>query len=125
VTARAVPRSRKFPESYRAIAIDLLEREQAVRALPNIPELAAVARRTVWFQAPEEALADPEHLIAHVLTYGTHEDVRTLRRYVSDDELALALEHAPPGIFDARSWPYWNLKIGGRYPAPPMPARRF
>jgi hypothetical protein len=95
-----------------------------MRKLPNIPELEALARRTVWFQSPEDALADPEHLIAHVLTYGTHEDVRALRRHNSDDDLARAIEHAPPGIFDARSWAYWNLKIG-RYPAPPLPTRRF
>lgn len=67
-----------------------------MRTLPNIPELVALARRTVWFQPPEEALADPVHVIAHVLTYGTHEDVRVLRRNVSDAELARAIEHAPP-----------------------------
>jgi hypothetical protein len=63
-------------------------------------------------------------LVAYVLTYGTHEDVRTLRRYLSDGELLEALDHAPPGIFDPRSWTYWNLKLG-RYPAPPMPMRRL
>ena len=90
--------------------------------LPNIPALIALARRTVWFQQPSEALADPVHLIAHVLTYGTHADVKVLRRYVSDDDLREAIERAPAGIFDARSWAYWNLKIG-RWPAPPLPAR--
>jgi hypothetical protein len=95
-----------------------------MKPLPNTPELHAVARRTVWFRRPEEAIADPVHLIAHVLTYGTHQDVKTLRRYVTDAELREAIEHAPPGVFDARSWAYWNLKIG-RYPAPPLPARRF
>ncbi len=87
-------------------------------------ELARVARRTVWFQAPEEAVADPVHFIAHVLTYGTHEDVDALRHYVSDKELAEAIRNAPPGIFDARSWTYWNLMIG-RYPAPPLPERKL
>ncbi len=95
-----------------------------MKPLPNTPELRAVARRTVWFQDADEALADPLHLIAHVLTYGTYEDVAVLRRYVLDDELRYAVEHAPPGIFDGRSWAYWNLKIG-RYPAPPLPSRRF
>ena len=58
------------------------------------------------------------------MTYGTHEDVTTLRSYVSDEELQEAIDRAPPGIFDPRSWAYWNLKIG-RYPAPPLPARTF
>jgi hypothetical protein len=87
-------------------------------------ELAQVARRTVWFKSPEEAARDPVHFIAHVLTYGTHEDVEALRHYVSDEELAEAIRNAPPGVFDARSWTYWNLKIG-QYPAPPMPKRKF
>lgn len=95
-----------------------------MRPLPNTPELHAVARRMVWFQDADEALGDPLHLIAHVLTYGTYGDVTVLRRYVSDDELRCAVENAPPGIFDARSWAYWNLKIG-RYPAPPLPSRGF
>jgi hypothetical protein len=38
--------------------------------------------------------------------------------------VARHIEQAPPGIFDPRSWAYWNLKIG-RYPAPPLPQRSF
>lgn len=95
-----------------------------MKPLPFNKELERVARRTVWFQTPREAVADPVHFIAHVLTYGVHEDVQALRRYISDEDLAVAIQNAPPGIFDGRSWAYWNLKIG-RYPAPPMPRRSF
>jgi hypothetical protein len=95
-----------------------------MRPLPHSPELEAVARNTVWFKAPADAIDAPYHFVAHVLTYGAHEDVATLRDYVPDAELKEALDHAPPGIFDPRSWAYWNLKLG-RYPAPPMPQRRF
>jgi hypothetical protein len=38
------------------------------------------------------------------------------------DDFQEALEHAPPGIIDKRSWAYWNVMFG-RYPAPPMPQR--
>jgi hypothetical protein len=93
-----------------------------MKELPHTPELEDVARRTVWFKPPAEALDEPLLFIAHVLTYGMHDDVKTLRRYVSDDQLRFAIEQAPPGIFDPRSWAYWNLKIG-RYPAPPLPQR--
>jgi hypothetical protein len=95
-----------------------------MKPLPHTPELQAVARRAVWFQPPDEALQDVVRFVAYVLTYGTHSDVSTLRRYISNDELREALDQAPPGIFDPRSWAYWNLKID-RYPAPPMPTRRF
>ena len=87
-------------------------------------ELARVARRTVWFEPPIVAIADPVRFTAYVLTYGTHEDVEALRQYVSDEDLAEAIHKAPPGIFDARSWTYWNLKVG-HHPALPMPHRTF
>jgi hypothetical protein len=41
----------------------------------------------------------------------------------SDEELAEAVRNAPPGVFDARPWTYWNLKIE-RYPARPLPERK-
>ena len=93
-----------------------------MKELPQTPELEEVARRTVWFQSPAEALGDPVHFIAHVLTYGTHADVKVLRRSVSDEELREALDRAPAGVFDPRSWTYWHLKMG-RYPPPPLPKR--
>jgi hypothetical protein len=58
------------------------------------------------------------------MTYALHDDMRMLRGYVSDEDMREALDHAPAGIFDARSWAYWQAKMG-RYPAPPLPARRF
>ncbi len=93
-----------------------------MRALPHTPDLEQVAKNTVWFKSPAAAIDAPYHFIAHVLTFGTHEDVATLRRYISESELSEAIDHAPPGVFDPRSWAYWNLKIG-RYPAPPLPTR--
>lgn len=53
--------------------------------LPDVPELHALSRRVVWFKSPHDAIAMPEHFVAHALTYGTHEDVSVLRRLVSDD----------------------------------------
>jgi hypothetical protein len=95
-----------------------------MRPLPDNPELQALARRVVWFKSPADAIAMPTHFIAHVLTYGTHEDIGVLRRFVSDDELRAALSGAPPGVFDDRSWAYWHLMLD-RYPAPPLPVRRL
>ncbi len=91
--------------------------------LPATPGLLSVAERVGWFEALSEALADPVHFLAHVMTYGTVEDLRALEGVVGQGEFREALEHAPPGIFDARSWAYWNLKCG-RVPAPPLPVRR-
>jgi hypothetical protein len=95
-----------------------------VNAIPLTPETLAVARRVIWFEPPAQALSDPVRFMAYALTYARHEDMRVIRRYLSDDDLREALDLAPPGIIDARSWAYWNSKVG-RYPAPPLPLRTF
>lgn len=94
-----------------------------MKSLPLTPALLTVAQRVVWFKEPVAALADPVHFLAHVMTYGTVEDLRALQGLIGPDEFREVLDHAPPGIFDARSWTYWNLKCG-RTPAPPLPVRR-
>jgi hypothetical protein len=94
------------------------------KPLPLTPELKTAARRVVWFEEPEQAIAIPARFLAYAMTYGDHADMSVLRRYLSDDEPREALDHAPPGIFDARSWAYWNVMLG-RYPTPPMPRRAF
>jgi hypothetical protein len=93
-----------------------------MKALPKTCELLQVARRVMWFQEPEHALADPLQFLAHVMVFGTPEDLRVLRGIVGKDNYREVLEHAPPGIFDPRSWAYWNL-VCGRRPAPPLPMR--
>ncbi len=94
-----------------------------MKPLPETRESLAVAERVVWFKPPSEALADPAHFLAHVMTYGTVEDLRALDGVAGMDEFREALDNAPPGVFDARSWAYWNLKCG-RWPAPPLPVRK-
>lgn len=95
-----------------------------MRPLPLTPEMEAVARRIVWFEPPAQALADPVRFLAYAAAYATHADMVAIRRYVSDDEFREALDHAPPGVIDPRSWAYWNAMLG-RYPMPPMPRRRL
>lgn len=95
-----------------------------MKPIPLTPETEAVARRVVWFEGPKDALADPIRFMAYAMTYATHEDMKALRRHVSDEDFLEALDKAPPGIIDARSWAYWNSKAG-RYPAPPVPRRTF
>jgi hypothetical protein len=93
-----------------------------MRPIPLTPETEAVARRVIWFEEPEKALSDPVRFLAYAMTYATHEDLRIIRCYVTDDEFREALNQAPAGIIDPRSWAYWNARFG-RYPAPPLPER--
>ena len=95
-----------------------------MRPLPATARMLEVAHRIVWLEDPEKALADPLRFMAYAMTYARHRDMRLIRRYVSDDEFRQALDSAPAGIIDPRSWAYWNLKMG-RFPPPPLPKRAF
>jgi hypothetical protein len=61
--------------------------------------------------------------LAHVIVFGTVEDLKALRRVVGKDDYRAVLEQAPPGIFDPRSWAYWHLLCGLQL-APLLPIRR-
>lgn len=95
-----------------------------MKPLPFAPELLDIAPRVIWFEEPAQALANPVRFLAYLMTYGTAEDIATVRNYVSEADFKEALEAAPPGIMDARSWAYWHV-MAGRYPTPPMPQRGF
>jgi hypothetical protein len=95
-----------------------------MKPIPLTPETRAIARRLIWFEPPTRALADPIRFMAYAMASATHEDMKVLRRHVSEEDFREALDHAPPGIIDPRSWAYWNSRMG-RYPAPPLPRRRL
>jgi hypothetical protein len=95
-----------------------------LKPIPVNPDTETVARRVIWFEPPAAALADPVRFMAYAMSHATPEDMRVVRRYVSDEDFREALDHAPPGIIDPRSWNYWHLKLG-RYPPPPLPRREF
>ena len=91
---------------------------------PETPALLRAARRIIWFKPPEEALRDPVGLLSYAMKHSTDEDMALLIERVGLGGLREALDRAPPGIIDARSWSYWNARVG-RYPTPPMPTRQF
>ncbi|HEY1981065.1 MAG TPA: hypothetical protein VGH13_13355 [Xanthobacteraceae bacterium] len=93
-----------------------------MKPLQATPELLRVARRVIWFEEPERALANTVQFLAHVMVFGTVEDLKALCGIVTKEDYRQVLEHAPAGVFDARSWAYWNL-VCGRQPTPPLPMR--
>jgi hypothetical protein len=93
-----------------------------MKSLPCNSDLLEVVPNVIWFEPAEQALADPVRFLAYLMTYGTLEDIAVVRRYLGLEDFREALEQAPPGIIDARSWAYWNM-VTGRYPVPPMPRR--
>ncbi len=96
-----------------------------MKPLPATPELVEIARRLIWFESPEKALGDPVRFMAYAMARATAEDMAKIRECVSDEAFKEAIDTAPRGIIDPRSWSYWNLVIANREHAPPLPVRRF
>ena len=53
------------------------------------------------------------------MKHATDQDMALLLAHVGENGLREALDNAPAGIIDRRSWAYWNAKEG-RSPAAPM-----
>ncbi len=87
-------------------------------------DLSRIAGRLVWWQTPAETLGQRDRFLCQVLALGTWTDVRTVWRVYGEDALKSALRAAPPGVFDERSWNFWNL-VFGCSPVPPVPQRTF
>lgn len=83
--------------------------------------LSEIAAKYVWWQPPDVTLSRPRHFLCQLMTLGTLEDIRLVRRVMTDHALIDALEHAPPGVMDAKSWTFWHLFFGRR--PPPLPER--
>jgi hypothetical protein len=50
-----------------------------MKPLGATPELLRVARRVMWFEEPERALAGPIQFLARVMVFGAVEDLKALR----------------------------------------------
>ncbi len=87
-------------------------------------DLQMVAKRVVWFKKPEDALRDTKLFLAHVMTYGTLNDITVTLHYFSESDFEAVLDDPPPGIFDRRSWIYWNVRYR-REPVPALPNRNL
>jgi hypothetical protein len=83
----------------------------------------AVAERVSWWKRPAEALADHRHFLARVMAAGTFDEVLCVRGHFPPEAFRAVLEDPPAGVFDPRSWAYWNLMFDRE--APELPRRRL
>jgi hypothetical protein len=86
------------------------------------PDLCAIAQRVIWFESAEETLRQPKRFLAYLMTFGTVEEILTARKYFSARDFEAVLADPPAGIFDVRSWSYWN-GVYDRGAVPPLPQR--
>lgn len=87
-------------------------------------DLASVAKRVVWFKSPEDTLQDKNFFLAHAMTYGTLRDITVVLDSFRESDFEAVLDNPPPGVFDLRSWTFWNVRYH-REPVPPLPTRRI
>ena len=71
---------------------------------PYPPELERIARKVVWYDAPEQTLADLRTFLAHLMVYGSTPDVAMVQRYIPAEEFRSVLEDAPAGVFTQEAW---------------------
>lgn len=90
---------------------------------PYPDSLVRVAKKVVWYDSPEETLADLPTFLAHLMVYGSSMDLAVVERYVPVEEFRRVLETAPAGVFTRDSWQRWHERFG--MPVPPLPRRRF
>jgi hypothetical protein len=84
--------------------------------------LEAIASRVCWWQPAEETLSDTPLFLCRVMTWGTWDDASFCLDRFGKEAFRTALESAPPGLLDPRSWHYWHNRLG-MLPVPEMPQR--
>jgi len=91
---------------------------------PYPEELLRIARKVVWFDAPEQTLRDLKTFLAHLMVYGSPTETTIVERYIPEAEFQKVLENAPAGIFTTEAWHRWHERLR-IVPIPPLPRRRF
>ncbi len=90
--------------------------------LRSDPDLLPVAQRLFWWEKPEEALTNRHRFAAQVMSLGTWEDIMTVKSKLGEAIFEEVINAPPPGVFSARRWNYWHVRLG-RFPVPPLPHR--
>ncbi len=88
-------------------------------------DLERIAKRVVWFKKPEETLKDKRCFLTYLMTYGTDKDTDIARKYFTIKDFIEVLKDPEIGVFDKKSWKYWNLVFLDPKVIPPLPKRNF
>ena len=71
------------------------------------------------------ATLDPRYFLARVMASGMFDEVRCVREHFPPEAFRAVLEDPRAGVFDPRSWAYWNLvfeREAGEVPRRRLPA---
>jgi len=85
-------------------------------------QLAAIARRVCWWEPAASTLQDTPVFLCRIMALGTWEDTCIALEHYGRNAFREALQNAPPGLFDPRSWHYWHHRLE-LLPVPSLPER--
>jgi hypothetical protein len=85
-------------------------------------ELAAIARRVCWWEPASNTLENTPVFLCRIMVLGTWDDTCIAIEHYGRNAFREALQNAPPGLFDPRSWHYWHHRLEF-LPVPPLPQR--
>jgi hypothetical protein len=88
----------------------------------DVQRLASIARRVCWWQMADVTLENRPLFLCRVMVFGTWEDICFALDHHGKTAFREALQSAPPGLFDNRSWHYWHHRLQ-LLPVPPPPQR--
>ena len=83
--------------------------------------LANAARRYIWWETANNAMAYPQRILAQVMNIGVWDDVCKLVELFHEKDLINVLDTAEIGQFNERSWHFWHNCFTEK--VPPMPKR--
>jgi hypothetical protein len=90
--------------------------------------LLLFAKKYLWWQKPEEAVVNPERVLAATMNCGSLEDYQALYRIFGAQTLVCVLQMRVPGWFSPKSWSFWHRVLDLVPPAeavPPPPDREL
>ena len=84
--------------------------------------LLSIARCVCWWQSADETFENTPRFLCQVMVFGTWDDACFVLDHYGKATFREALQSAPPGLFDNRSWHYWHHRLNV-LPVPPLPQR--
>ncbi|WP_206186453.1 MULTISPECIES: hypothetical protein [Thalassospira] len=89
--------------------------------------LKSMAKRYIWWKSPDEAIANPDRVLAQLMNIGDFDDVVEMVKLFGNERLGHVVSNAVAGWFNERSWSYWHYRLGlaDIDHVPAIPVRRF
>ena len=93
----------------------------------DLDGLALLAHKYIWWKSVDDALEQPDRIIAQVMNIGDFDDMLRIEALAGEEAMRTVLRQAEIGQFTPRSWSYWHyrLDMAAIDKVPALPARRL